>query len=88
MTVSKEEVKTAPLDPRFAFQNQARHCFWSYSEFQRCVKKTGDAAAPECAEFAKVYRSLCPSEWVNKWNEQVEKGAFPLVDLEKKPAHH
>uniref|UniRef100_A0A453B262 Cytochrome c oxidase subunit 6b-1 n=1 Tax=Aegilops tauschii subsp. strangulata TaxID=200361 RepID=A0A453B262_AEGTS len=42
----------------------------------RCVAAKGDDA-PECEKFAKYYRSLCPSEWVERWNEQRENGTFP-----------
>ncbi|KAE8799328.1 cytochrome c oxidase subunit 6b-1-like [Hordeum vulgare] len=40
-----------------------------------CVSAKGDEAA-ECDKFAKYYRSLCPAEWVDKWNEQRENGTF------------
>ncbi|KAJ6919823.1 hypothetical protein NC651_013693 [Populus alba x Populus x berolinensis] len=33
--------------------------------------------ASECDKFAKYYRSLCPSEWVERWNEQRSNGTFP-----------
>ncbi|PWS22601.1 hypothetical protein DKP78_17535, partial [Enterococcus faecium] len=31
----------------------------------------GEATA-YCEKLAKYYRSLCPAEWVEKWNEQRE----------------
>jgi cytochrome c oxidase subunit 6b len=30
-----------------------------------------------CKYFYHVYRDICPAEWVEKWNEQREKGIFP-----------
>jgi cytochrome c oxidase subunit 6b len=75
--ISKDDVKTAVNDPRFAYQNQARHCWFAFTKNAECVKKHGEDAA-ECAEFKKVYRSLCPTEWVEKWNEQLAKGAYPV----------
>uniref|UniRef100_A0A453CBH2 Cytochrome c oxidase subunit n=3 Tax=Aegilops tauschii subsp. strangulata TaxID=200361 RepID=A0A453CBH2_AEGTS len=69
------EIKTAPADFRFPTTNQTRHCFTRYVEFHRCVSAKGDEAA-ECEKFAKYYRSLCPAEWVEKWNEQRENGTF------------
>ncbi|GFP93358.1 cytochrome c oxidase subunit 6b-1 [Phtheirospermum japonicum] len=42
----------------------------------RCVAAKGEGA-PECDKFAKYYRSLCPGEWVDRWNEQRENGTFP-----------
>jgi len=40
------------------------------------VNAKGDDAG-DCEKFAKYYRSLCPGEWVEKWNEQRESGTFP-----------
>ncbi|KAL5722124.1 hypothetical protein ACHQM5_005682 [Ranunculus cassubicifolius] len=74
----KPEIKleTAPADFRFPTTNQSRHCFTRYVEYHRCVAAKGEDA-PECDKFAKYYRSLCPGEWVDKWNEQRENGTFP-----------
>ncbi|PWA67865.1 cytochrome c oxidase, subunit VIb [Artemisia annua] len=74
----KPEIKleTAPGDYRFPTTNQSRHCFTRYVEYHRCVAAKGEGA-PECDKFAKYYRSLCPGEWVDKWNEQRENGTFP-----------
>ncbi|CAN6235513.1 unnamed protein product [Urochloa humidicola] len=70
-------LKTAPADFRFPTTNQTRHCFTRYVEYHRCVneKAKGDETA-DCEKFAKCYRSLCPGEWVEKWNEQRENGTF------------
>ncbi|KAI3508772.1 hypothetical protein L1887_23785 [Cichorium endivia] len=70
------KLETAPGDYRFPTTNQSRHCFTRYVEFHRCVAAKGDGA-PECEKFAKFYRSLCPGEWVDRWNEQRENGTFP-----------
>ncbi|MFS7917829.1 putative cytochrome-c oxidase [Helianthus anomalus] len=70
------ELKTAPADYRFPTTNQSRHCFTRYVEFHRCVAAKGDDAS-ECEKFAKFYRSVCPGEWVDRWNEQRENGIFP-----------
>ncbi|KAF5790095.1 putative cytochrome-c oxidase [Helianthus annuus] len=74
----KPEIKleTAPADYRFPTTNQSRHCFSRYVEYHRCVAAKGEGA-PECDKFAKYYRSLCPGEWVDRWNEQRENGTFP-----------
>ncbi|WOK93347.1 cytochrome c oxidase subunit 6b-1-like [Canna indica] len=74
----KPEIKleTAPADFRFPTTNQTRHCFTRYIEYHRCIAAKGEDA-PECNKFAKYYRSLCPSEWVERWNEQRENGTFP-----------
>ncbi|KAL9228735.1 hypothetical protein vseg_004284 [Gypsophila vaccaria] len=70
------KLETAPADFRFPTTNQTRHCFTRYIEYHRCVAAKGDDA-PECDKFAKYYRSLCPGEWVDRWNEQRENGTFP-----------
>ncbi|KAL3619638.1 hypothetical protein CASFOL_034550 [Castilleja foliolosa] len=70
------KIETAPADFRFPTTNQSRHCFTRYIEYHRCVAAKGDGA-PECDKFAKYYRSLCPGEWVDRWNEQRENGTFP-----------
>ncbi|KAK7282829.1 hypothetical protein RIF29_11910 [Crotalaria pallida] len=70
------KLETAPADFRFPTTNQSRHCFTRYVEYHRCVAAKGDGA-PECDKFAKYYRSLCPGEWVDRWNEQRENGTFP-----------
>ncbi|KDP41415.1 hypothetical protein JCGZ_15822 [Jatropha curcas] len=74
----KPEIKleTAPADFRFPTTNQTRHCFARYIEYHRCVAAKGEGA-PECDKFAKYYRSLCPGEWIERWNEQRENGTFP-----------
>lgn len=70
------DIKTAPADFRFPTTNQTRHCFTRYVEYHRCVNAKGDDAG-DCEKFAKYYRSLCPGEWVEKWNEQRDNGTFP-----------
>ncbi|KAK8995102.1 hypothetical protein V6N11_069550 [Hibiscus sabdariffa] len=70
------ELKTAPADFRFPTTNQTRHCFSRYIEFHRCLAAKGEGSN-QCERFAKYYRSLCPGEWIEKWNEQRENGTFP-----------
>ncbi|KAL9231228.1 hypothetical protein vseg_006482 [Gypsophila vaccaria] len=70
------ELKTAPVDWRFPVQNQTRHCYTRYIEYHRCIKAKGKDD-PACEKFAKYYRSLCPLEWIQRWNQQVEEGTFP-----------
>ncbi|KAM0015923.1 putative cytochrome-c oxidase [Helianthus debilis subsp. tardiflorus] len=70
------KLETAPGDNRFPTTNQSRHCFTRYVEYHRCVAAKGEDAS-ECDKFAKYYRSLCPGEWIDRWNEQRENGTFP-----------
>uniref|UniRef100_A0A8C0F6P7 Cytochrome c oxidase subunit 6B1 n=1 Tax=Bubo bubo TaxID=30461 RepID=A0A8C0F6P7_BUBBB len=58
---------TAPFDSRFPNQNQTRNCWQNYLDFHRCEKAMaakGADAAP-CQWYYRVYKSLCPSEWVS-----------------------
>ncbi|KAK9827724.1 hypothetical protein WJX81_005556 [Elliptochloris bilobata] len=68
-------VATAPHDPRFPSTNQARHCYTRYNEFYRCkAKKSEDT--PECVFYKKAFRSLCPGDWVERWEEAREAGTW------------
>ncbi|KAJ1698601.1 hypothetical protein LUZ63_007113 [Rhynchospora breviuscula] len=69
------EIKTAPADFRFPSQNQTKHCFTRYFEYHKCLKAKGEISN-ECEKYAKYYRSLCPLEWIQKWNEQRDQGIF------------
>ena len=44
----------------------------------RCKAQQGEDAE-ECEKYAKYYRSLCPTEWVEKWNEERENRSEELV---------
>ncbi|XP_075047781.1 cytochrome c oxidase subunit 6B1 [Mixophyes fleayi] len=73
------EYKTAPFDARFPNQNQTKHCYQNYLDFHRCEKSLnakGKDVAP-CQWYYRIYNSMCPSSWVEKWDEQREAGTFP-----------
>ena len=71
-------VKTTGYDARFPSYNQARNCYTRYNEYHRCIgvdeKREDD---PECKSYQRAYRSICPMEWVNSWNEQRDSGTWP-----------
>ncbi|KAI5064796.1 hypothetical protein GOP47_0019491 [Adiantum capillus-veneris] len=71
-----DDIKTAPMDFRFPTTNQARHCFTRYVEYHKCIRAKGEDNS-DCEKYARYYRSLCPGEWIDKWNEQRENGTFP-----------
>ena len=72
------ELQTPPHDPRFPATNQSRNCFTQYNMYHKCVAGAdGDADADACEKYRKAYRSLCPGEWVAKWNEQRDAGSWP-----------
>ncbi|XP_021720000.1 cytochrome c oxidase subunit 6b-1-like [Chenopodium quinoa] len=76
------QLEIAPADFHFPTTNQTRHCLTRYiiianilSSF-RCTAAKGEDAL-ECDKFAKFYRSLCPGEWIDRWNEPRENDIFP-----------
>ncbi|KZW02868.1 cytochrome c oxidase, subunit VIb [Exidia glandulosa HHB12029] len=76
MLKSKFVLQTAPFDARFPNTNQTRHCWQSYVDYHKCINAKGEDYAP-CKQFKRVFRSLCPIEWVSRWDEQRESGTFP-----------
>ncbi|XP_055780360.1 cytochrome c oxidase subunit 6B1 [Salvelinus fontinalis] len=74
-----QNYRTAPFDARFPNQNQTRNCFYNYLDYHRCQKSLdakGVDTAP-CDWYKRVYKSLCPISWVQKWDDQREQGTFP-----------
>jgi len=67
-------VRTAPRDERFPSQNQALHCWNLYNEWLLCEQQTG--GAKKCAVTRQHSESMCPSIWVESWDEQREEGTF------------
>ncbi|XP_056652550.1 uncharacterized protein LOC100012097 isoform X3 [Monodelphis domestica] len=70
---------TPPFDPRFPNQNQTRNCYQNFLDFHRCtkiLKRPGKDSSP-CDYCRKVYHSLCPLSWVQRWTDQIREGTFP-----------
>ncbi|OMP84683.1 Cytochrome c oxidase subunit 6B [Diplodia seriata] len=65
------------FDARFPNQNQTKHCWQNYVDYHKCILAKGEEFAP-CRQFLLAYRSLCPSGWVERWNDQREAGTFPV----------
>merc|ERR1712193_234103 len=72
----KNPKKSAPMDPRYPNQNQAKNCWQNYVDYYRCINKRGEEYEP-CQYFWKNYNTLCPLAWVERWNDQRENGSFP-----------
>uniref|UniRef100_A0AAY5JVM4 Cytochrome c oxidase subunit 6B1 n=2 Tax=Esox lucius TaxID=8010 RepID=A0AAY5JVM4_ESOLU len=74
-----QNYRTAPFDARFPNQNQTRNCFYNYLDYHRCQKSLdakGVDTAP-CDWYKRVYKSLCPMSWIQKWDDQRAEGTFP-----------
>ena len=65
------------FDARFPNSNQAKNCFVNFVDYQRCMKLKG-ADCKDCDYFKQVSDALCPAQWLEKFNEEIEKGAFPV----------
>lgn len=71
-------VKTTGYDARFPSYNQARNCYTRYNEYHRCITVDGKSEDDDqCKTYQRAYRSICPMEWVNSWNEQRDAGTWP-----------
>lgn len=46
-----------------------------YCEAHRCFQTKGEDST-DCQRLAKVYRSICPVEWLTQWNEARENGTW------------
>ncbi|XP_011852348.1 PREDICTED: cytochrome c oxidase subunit 6B2 [Mandrillus leucophaeus] len=48
------------------------------TDYHRCLKirtRRGKSTQP-CEYYYRVYHSLCPTSWVESWNEQIKNGTF------------
>ncbi|CAN0908309.1 Putative cytochrome c oxidase subunit 6b-like [Linum grandiflorum] len=54
-----------------------RHYHHDDDRDQLIHKEKDEDEVGECEKLAKYYRALCPSEWIERWNEQREQGIFP-----------
>lgn len=79
MAIDPENFKfdTPQFDPRFPNTNQARHCAQSYVDYHRCINVKGEEFEP-CKIFWKTFTSLCPNDWVGRWNDQRESGKYAI----------
>ncbi|GAB7360360.1 hypothetical protein MBLNU230_g8318t1 [Neophaeotheca triangularis] len=64
------------FDARFPNQNQTKHCWQNYVDYHKCILAKGEDFKP-CRQFYLAYRSLCPSSWCERWDDQRENGTFP-----------
>merc|ERR1711916_4876 len=67
---------TADYDPRFPNTNQTKHCWTNFVDYNICINKKSEDD-DSCKRFKYNYKSLCPNEWVDNWQEQVDEKKFP-----------
>ncbi|PBP20460.1 cytochrome c oxidase polypeptide VIb [Diplocarpon rosae] len=70
------DLKHLGFDARFPNQNQTKHCWQNYVDYHKCILAKGEDFAP-CRQFFLAYKSLCPSAWCERWDDQRENGTFP-----------
>jgi len=46
-----------------------------YNEWVLCLKR-GDEDTSKCFPARKLALSICPMEWVEKWDEERDEGTF------------
>ncbi|KAJ2724231.1 Cytochrome c oxidase subunit 6B [Coemansia sp. Benny D115] len=71
------KIETPQFDARFPNVNQTKRCWQNYYDYSKCVAAKGEDFAP-CKQFFKTYKSLCPNEWIEKWDDQKENGTLPF----------
>ncbi|XP_060528108.1 cytochrome c oxidase subunit 6B2-like isoform X2 [Cylas formicarius] len=67
---------TPQPDPRFHNQNVTAWCYSSFVDHKKCTRLLGEGREC-CKQFEKIYRSICPSSWTERWEEQIKIGTFP-----------
>lgn len=75
-TVQHPRLTLLGVDARFPNMNQTKHCWQNYVDYHKCILAKGEDFAP-CRQFWLAYRSLCPSGWYQRWDEQ--RGAFAVL---------
>lgn len=67
---------TAPRDARYQQIKKARYCSDYYQDYYRCTNLLGEDYKP-CKFFYNTFKDVCPSSWVNKFDEWREEGVYP-----------
>merc|ERR1711934_79527 len=75
-SLSADNVATPDHDPHFPNTNQTKRCWVNYVKFHKCRIAKG-ADDEECRGFHQAFRSMCPNEWVEAWDEQRSNKIFP-----------
>ncbi|KAG9296190.1 hypothetical protein G9A89_014782 [Geosiphon pyriformis] len=70
-------LKTVGFDARFPNTNQTKHCWQNYIDYYKCINARGEDFPP-CKQFFSAFHSLCPNDYIEKWDNQREMGTFPV----------
>lgn len=61
---------------RFQQQNQTQRCFVMYTDFYRCEHILGKGSEA-CMWFKNAFTTICPTAWVQEWDELRVTGRLP-----------
>ncbi|XP_063689774.1 uncharacterized protein LOC134822579 [Bolinopsis microptera] len=78
----KKFIWSPKYDPRYPSFNQGPKCNQYFIDFQKCIWKKGEGYKP-CDWFRHHYEHICPQPWIEKWNDQLDRGVFPSKQLLK-----
>ncbi|KAK9768747.1 Cytochrome c oxidase subunit 6B [Basidiobolus ranarum] len=70
------KLSTVAFDARFPNQNQTKHCWQNYVDYHKCITARGEDFPP-CKQFYRAFRSLCPDDWIDRWDQQREAEINP-----------
>ena len=76
VVISTDDIKTAKIDMRFPSTNQARACYTRYNEYYKCKQQKGEDSE-ECDAYKRAALSLCPMDWIEKWEDARSEGTWP-----------
>eukprot|EP01127_Copromyxa_protea_P014241 TRINITY_DN3927_c0_g1_i1.p2 TRINITY_DN3927_c0_g1~~TRINITY_DN3927_c0_g1_i1.p2 ORF type:complete len:100 (+),score=20.76 TRINITY_DN3927_c0_g1_i1:34-333(+) len=83
----RSDYKNAPYSSKFPQANQTNYCWAAYVQHKICVAKKGEDDK-DCMLNKAMYTTLCPSSWIETWDEQVEANLFPGQRLWKTSTQH
>ena len=78
-STSLPRLSTAPTDSRFPNINQTKNCWQNYVDWLKCERVRGEGDEV-CKGFKRVFTILCPSSWVERWEQAREEGISPHAD--------
>ena len=72
--VKEFKYHSVPYNPRFPNQNQTKHCWTAYVEWQKCIRvQPNKEQDPVCRKLQNTYVPLCPKDWVrNVWTKHTK----------------
>lgn len=76
--IAKRFFWAPPYDARFPQYRRQKMCFSYYVDYFRCLELMGEDYKP-CKYFKNVYKTYCPSTWIDKWDDLRENDTFPAM---------